>query len=243
MMRNQNNATLDARRRTTRGIRISPDDLVRRRLIILSEGRQVWDPPPMDPAKVPVPAEIWIRLSERSENRAGPTVQSADWDFARWLEDAQASWSDRKMDLYFVSFGQAFMKPVFFEQLRALADRNLRWQTRFLTDGRSLASIAVIDQMLRSSLEELHIYVTGLGGSTVDTRALSVMKDLVDLRQARGQNHPNIICRLCPNPTSGPRLIAELSQWVKQAGIDRLEVIDKETEEKRLWGLPMEPSS
>jgi hypothetical protein len=32
-------------------------------------------------------------------------------------------------------------------------------------------------------------------------------------------------------------MITDMTQWVKQAGIDRLEVTDKDAEEKRLWGL------
>jgi hypothetical protein len=79
-------------------------------------------------------------------------------------------------------------------------------------------------------------YVAGVGESTINARVLQVTKDLVDLRTARGQNRPNIICRLCPNPTGGQKMITEISQWVRQAGIDRLEVSDKVTEEKRLWG-------
>ncbi|MFA5863979.1 MAG: hypothetical protein WC975_04750 [Phycisphaerae bacterium] len=232
---------LEARRRVIRRERSSPDDQIRRRLIIRPNGEQHWQPgfgtfPP--PAELPVPAEVWIRFSEpRAQNYPEPINGPIQWDFVRWLDASRTQWADRKIDIYFLSFDLVSIKTDLFERLRAIRDRNLRWQTNLLTDGKNIASTAMLDQLLRSTLDEVQIYVAGLGESAINVKVLGAVKDLVDLRSARRQNHPKIICRLCSHLTGGTKSISEISQWAKQVGIDRLEVVDNQTEEKRLWAL------
>jgi hypothetical protein len=238
MVRKANQSALEAQRRMTRHERISPDDLIQRKLIIRPDGQEHWVPPIQDPNQPPVPAEIWIRFSEpQKQSHVGPLTASESWDFSRWLQVAQARWADRKIDIYFLSFDPVPIRPEVFDRLRTLHDRGLRWQTRLLTDGKNITSTAILDQLLRSGLDELQVYLAGVGEPVVSQRVLGAVKDFVDLRAARRQNHPKIIGRLCPDPTGQAKQIAELSQWAKQVGIDRLEVTDKETEEKRLWGL------
>jgi hypothetical protein len=233
--RSVNRVALEARRRVIRRERSSPDDQIRRRLIIRPNGEQHWQPgfdtfPP--PGELPVPGEVWIRFSE--PQAVNGAIQ---WDFVQWLDASRTQWADRKIDIYFLCFDLVSVKTDLFERLRAIRDRNLHWRTKLLTDGKNIASTAMLDRLLRSSLDEVQIYVAGLGESAVNVKVLEAVKDLVDLRSARMQNHPKIICRLCSNPAGGTKLISEVSQWAKQVGIDRLEVTDNQTEEKRLWAL------
>jgi hypothetical protein len=238
MVRKANQSTLEAQRRLTRHGRVSPDDLVARKLIIRPDGREHWVPPLENIDRPVVPAEIWIRFSEpQNHNTTGPVTPVEPWDFTRWLEAALARWGDRKIDLYFLSFDPVPIRYHVFDRLQALHDRGLRWQTRLLTDGNNIASTAVLDRLLRSGLDEIQVYPAGVGSPVVSQRVLGAMKDFVDLRTARRQNHPKIVGRLCPNPASQAKQIAEVSQWAKQAGIDRMEVTDKHSEEIRLWGL------
>ncbi len=238
MTRKANQSTLEAQRRLTRHERVSPDDLVVRKLIIRPEGQEHWIPPIQDPQHPPVPAEVWIRFSEpHMQDRSGPPAPTEVWDFLRWFETAQTRWVDRQIDFYFLSFDAVPIRAEVFNQLKAVRERGLRWQTRLLTDGKNIASTAVLDRLLCSGLDELQVYPAGVGQPVVSQRVLGAMKDFVDLRAARGQNYPKIIGRLCPDPVSQVKQIAEVSQWAKQVGIDRLEVTDKQTEEKRLWGL------
>ncbi len=218
--------------------RISPDDLIQRKLIIRPDGQEYWVPPLQEPNHPSAPAEVWIRFFEPQKQKyAGSSSPAEPWDFSRWLQAAQARWADRKIDIYFLSFDPVPIRPEVFDRLKALHDRGLRWQTRLLTDGKNITSTAILDQLLRSGLDELQVYLAGVAEPVISQRVLGAVKDLVDLRAARRQNHPKIIGRLCPDPAGQARQIAEISQWAKQVGIDRLEVTDKETEEKRLWGL------
>jgi hypothetical protein len=223
-------------RQVARQQRRSPDELIDRRLVIRPSGEDHWVPPLNNPEQAKPPAEIWVRLTEPTEqHHTGQANQKLEWDFISRL--SRTRWADQEIDLYFLSFGAAFMRPELFEYLQAVADRELDWRTHLVTDGRDLTSTATIDALLRSSLDELQVYVTGLGESTISYRVLEAVKDLVDLRSARGQNHPNIICRLCPHPASSEKLTTELSLWARQVCIDRLDITDKETEEAKLWGL------
>jgi len=238
MARKANQTTLEAQRRISRRARSSPEDLVVRKLIIRPNGEQHWVPPIQDPEDPPAPAEVWIRFFEpQMQSRTGGLSQPESWDFLMWLEEAQARWADRTIDIYFLSFDPVPVRAEVFDRLQALHDRGLRWLTRLLTDGKNIASTAVLDRLLRSGLDELQVYLAGVGEPGINQRVLGAVKDFVDLRTARRQNHPKIIGRLCPDPTGQAKQIAEISQWAKQVGIDRLEVTDKETEEKRLWGL------
>jgi hypothetical protein len=231
---------MEARRKIARQQRMSPEELTRYRLIIQPSGQESWLPSLSDQARQEnkAPAEIWIRLSSPAgQSRAEPVDTTVSWNFSDWLERVLPHWSSQRLEMYMTLFGSTFLNADFFEQLKILADRKLRWGTHFLTDGLALTSTATLDALLRSSLNELQVYVTGIGSSTVNRRVLEAVKDLVDLRRARRQNHPDIICRVCPGMDGGAELIRDLSLWVRQTGVDRLEVTDKVTEEKRLWGL------
>jgi len=239
-MRRANDETLESRRRLMRSQRSSPEDLIQRRLVIRPGGVQEWQPPlsgdSVSAESSLVPSEIWIRFSESKQSGFNGFSASADaWDFKQWLETAQKWWSDRAIDVFLVSFDAMSIKKDVFEKLRAMADRNLPWTTRLVTDGKNIASTATLDQILNSSLKEIQVYVAGLGEPTISSRVLGAVKDLNDLRQARKRKHPMITCRLCPCATNSEKMIADLTQWVKQAGIDRMEVVDKAAEEKRLW--------
>jgi hypothetical protein len=218
--------------------RTTPDEVIRPQLTIRADGSERWSGMVLSAEQGCVPSQIWIHLDEPSHGSGSSpaTLSAANWDFSRWLEQAQPKWGGYPIDLFLVSFGTGFMKPELLEHLQVLSARRLRWSSKLLTDGLNLTSTAAIDALLRSSLDEIVVYVAGVGEAAVNTRVLQVTKDLVDLRTARGQNRPNIICRICPNPAGGQKIITEMSQWVRQAGIDRLEVSDKVTEEKRLWG-------
>jgi len=239
-VRSANATIMEARRKIARQQRMSPEELIRYRLIIQPSGQEHWQPPLSNLAKRErkAPAEIWIRHTDPAEqSHAGPVDTTISWDFSEWFGRVLPDWSGQKLDVYVTSFGSAFLNPEFFNQLKLIDDHKLRWRTHFLTDGMMLVSTATLDALLRSSLNELIVYVTGIGGSTVNRRVLEAVKDLVDLRRARRQNHPDIICRLCPASGGSAELILDLSLWVRQTGVDRLEITDKVTEEKRLWGL------
>jgi hypothetical protein len=207
---NMNKETTEACRRMMRDRRNSPDDLIQRRLILRPNGEQLWQPPIPDDSslthKLPAPSEIWVRFSEPNPaSHAGVINPPITWDFAGWAQTAKTCWADRKITVYFVSFDPVSIKGDVFSRLQILADLGVSWSTRLLTDGKNIMSTAILDQILRSSLQEIEVYVAGLGEPSVSNRVLDAVKDLCDLRRARKQEHPIITCRLCPVPPMARR--------------------------------------
>ena len=230
-------SSLETHRRKVRQYRASPDDKILRRMIIRQNGQSFWLPALMS-ENIPVPAEIWVQCCRQfPQNHIEPSSGIISWDFVGWYQSVCRQWSDRKIDFYFLNFDPSLIPADFFDKVRGIKDRNLPWKIKLLTDGKNIASTAVLDHILRSALDEIHIYVNGLGESSARVKVLGAVKDLVDLRTARMQNHPEIICRLCPKSAGETKLTTQVSRWAKQVGIDRLDIADKELEEKRLWAL------
>ena len=116
--------------------------------------------------------------------------------------------------------------PKLFDYLDAIAGKCPNWHSRLFTDGQDLTSTATIDAILRSPLGQLKIYIAGLGETKINHKVLEAVKDLVDLRAARCQNHPDIICNLCSHAADTEKLSREMSRWIRQVKIDKLEITD-----------------
>jgi len=140
-------------------------------------------------------------------------------------------WADKRIALHIVSFNAGLTRGHALDQLKPFGGRDHRWTTILVTDGKDLTSTAIIDRILRSPLHEIQVYPAGLSEQAVNARVLNAVKDLIDLRGARMQNLPRIVCRVC---TTG-RATVELTQWARQVRLDRLDITERQTEQKRLW--------
>lgn len=226
---------IEDRRITSRARRRRPGPI--HKLIIAPDGGQHWHPKIDDPRMIatpPVPGEIWVYLTDpRCRLHAAPMPQPSAWDFGQWLGEAAGQWADRRVLLHIVSFDLALRPSGAVDELSRLAGALTNWRVVLITDGKDLASTAMIDKVLSSCIDEVQVCPDGAGELSRQTRVLNAMKDLIDLRQARGQNLPRVIFRVC---AAGQTLDA-LRQWSRQVGLDRLHVTNRATEEKRLWDL------
>lgn len=182
------------------------------------------------------PAEIWIYLTDPArDTHAGPAHPAEQWDFEKWMHEAASRWADKEITLYIVSFDAGLTRNNLLCKLRRPAEAIGKWRIILVTDGKDLTNTAMIDRILRCGLDELQVYPAppGAGEIAVNPRVLNAVKDLVDLRRARRQNLPRIVCRLCATGKAAD----DLAQWARQVNIDRLELVDGPTEEKRLWDL------
>ena len=205
-----------------------------RKLLVLPTGEQQWHPPIEDLARRPAaPAEVWVYLTDPRRDEPAAGGEPGGWRFRDWLNDALQKWGVNDLTMHIVSFNGALLHGNILDELDPLSQTPCRWQVIVLTDGSDLTSMAMIDKVLRAGLHELQVYPAAVGQESVNHRVLSVVKDLTELRQARGQSLPKIVCRVCAGSASAE----EMTQWVRQVNIDRLDIVDKDTEEQRIWGL------
>lgn len=227
--------TFETRRLSSQARRQPPPAAYK--LVVTPDGRQHWLPAltgPSATADLPVPSQIWIYLTDPTHGqRSGPSPNQTQRDIARRLTDLVARWSEQTILLYLVSFNAALTHGNVVDRLTSLAEKINHWQTVLISDGHDLTSTAMIDKLLQSPIDELCVSPAAPSGQTVNTRALNAVKDLIDLRHARRQNLPRIVCRLCADS----ECLTDLTRWSRQANVDRLDMIDGATEEQRLWDL------
>lgn len=228
--RSNRSCSLETRRLTTGQTRRPPACAFR--LIIQPDGQQRRCPIPgntdVSDDRV-LPTEIWLNLTLREQdNQAEPRSQ---FDSRLWFDSAVGKWANQDVTVHIVSFGAAMVRSGLLDRLVCLQDERHRWRVILVGDGADLTSTANIDKILRSCLCELQMYPAGLGDRTVNVRVLNAVKDLIDLRASRMQNRPRIIFRVC---AGGPQTV-ELTHWSRQVRLDRLDITDRDTEERRLW--------
>jgi hypothetical protein len=176
-----------------------------------------------------VPGEIWFQTNVPAQGSPADPSQSEAWNIERWLRELPQRWAEKELVFCILSFDLGLAEADVLDRLASIIPA--RWRVVLVTDGRDLISTAMIDRILRSCINEVQIYPAGLTETGVNQRVLHATKDLIDLRQARGQNLPKIVCRICAKSGNAP---AELTQWARQVGIDRLD-IEKPIEAARLW--------
>ena len=232
--RTANQDVLDAQRQVSRRTRRPP--VAARKLIILPSGEKLWHPPVDDADRrrdAIAPAEVWMYLSTPQQDNRWAEGGTAGWSFKDWLTESLQKWANRNLALYVVSFHGALLHGNVLDELDLLSKSSCRWRIIVLTDGSDLTSMAMIDKVLRAGIHELQIYPAAPMETGVNRRTLNVIKDLTELRRARGQSLPTIVCRLAADSAS----MEEMTQWARQVNIDRLDIVDGKTEENRIWGL------
>ncbi|NLX06029.1 MAG: hypothetical protein GXY33_12895 [Phycisphaerae bacterium] len=225
-------ASLDAQRSITAQRRQPPAPDYR--LVIQPTGEQVWHPG-LNGSRLsspPAPSEIFVHLSDLQDPYATAPEPLSGWDFQEFLRKSLARWSGKAVTLYIISFGGMLMRTSLLDQLGPITAKPYRWQIVLATDGSDLASTAMIDKLLNSPIHEIRFYPAGLAEGVGNTRNLNAAKDLLDLRRARGQKLPVLACRVCGRATP-----PELAQWARQVSVDRLDLADRQTEERHLAGL------
>lgn len=155
-------------------------------------------------------------------------VYVTDVDPTDRLQEAVRTWADRSLALTVVSFDGGLIRSGVIE-----AVATTHWSVTLITDGADLTGTANIDAVLRAGIDEVHVYPAGLGERAVNRRVLDAVRELVDLRQARGQNRPCIICRVCADTPAA----AELRIWSRQVPIDEWVVAERRSEKQHVWGL------
>jgi len=226
---------IEARRQHAVGKRHPP--VTTHKLIITPDGRTCRVPPIADGADRTdglAPTEIWVYLTDpRLDGHIHHDLFELSRVVTRRLATWAANWADSEISLYIISFNAALIRSGLFDRFDRIAQKARPWQVTLATDGTDLASMAMIDKVLGSRIDRLNIYPARIDEPSLNRRALDASRDIIELRRARGQNRPTIVCRACEENPATP----ELKQWARQTGIDRLEQTDRQTEETQLWGL------
>ena len=190
-------------------------------LTIDSTGQQHWQG-----RETAVPDEIHIQLIDQPE----PQDAQKRWDMAQWLTEALERWSDNHLTLNIVSHRGALLRNDRIGQLYPLAAKSHCWTVSVTTDGSDLISTAAIDQVLRSPIDQLHVRITRSGAERSSSRVLSAVKDLIDLRAARMQDRPEVVCRLTV-AAADQSTIGQLRQWARKIGAHRVVLAQEHIEE------------
>ncbi len=186
--------------------------------IVAADGRL------MAPESVPAapPAEIRVRVdAEPDRNPAG-----ADWD---WLIELAGTWGNREILLRLSpTDGRAVPEDLWSVVTRAKAVAG-RWRFILQTDGGGLTSMEMIDRLLSGPFDEVQfVFRSGRAGwRRPGERLLMLIKDLVELRTARGQAKPLIAWRYEGKLTGreDERSLRDVRATVRQLGVDRFEVV------------------
>jgi len=188
-------------------------------LTVDPSGQQRWHP-----SDAEIPDEIHVYLADPTNDDHDQQSDGSDaWRLDQFLSDALQRWSHKPVVLSIVSTDGQIVRRRVLSQLRLLAEQDHKWRLIVVTDGKDLTSTAVIDQVLRSPITELRICGALAGSDAISNRILNAVKDLIDLRNRRRQERPQVLFRL----TAGGNEPVDLEQArrrIKQTGADKVEV-------------------
>ncbi len=176
-----------------------------------------------DPAASPAPRALWVEATDSKGELAA-------WWSDRWWNEALAAWGAASLRLVILPTPGAILLPAVIGRLTRIALAARGWVLAARTYGDGLASTAAIDRLLRSPYQEIEFVLgeetlmpreRGRAG-TLPQRTLAVMKELVALREARGQKRPAVVWlwRCGPVTTSAERLAAA-GGIARQIRVDR----------------------
>jgi hypothetical protein len=179
-----------------------------------------------DPATSPAPTALWI---EATDSRG----QLAAWWLDGWWDGCLAAWGRAPLRLVLLPTpGAVLLRPVL-ERLAGIREAARKWQLVAQTRGDGLASMASVDRLLCSPYDEIQFLIgtgvfggreRGYGGSSA-RRVLSVMKEIVELRGARGLKRPAVVWLWDVAQIAGdPGRLADARTVARQLQVDRFVV-------------------
>jgi hypothetical protein len=187
---------------------------------------------------VSIPTRVLIWLND-PKLPANPSMRLFQNNFEQWIRNAKQRWLDRTIEFDFLLFNTSTFSLDILKEASSKFANTPNWMMNLMTDGLGLTSTSVLDWLLTSLIRKFVVYPSGRSGGALNHRILSFIKDFVDLRTARRQNIPEIICRYClsGDAVNSEKAADDINRWLKQVGLDKLEITDKETEEQRLWAF------
>lgn len=178
----------------------------------------------LEPAVMPdvPPAEIRIRVDDGPD----PDLDRTAGD---WLIDLAGTWGNREILVRLMACDGHRVTEAHWSLVSRAAQTATRWRFVLQTDGTGLTSMEMIDRLLSGPFDEAH-FVFQADQSRwrrPGERLLMLIKDLVELRTARGQSRPLIAWRFEGRLTAGKdeQTLRDVRSTVRQLGVDRFEVV------------------
>ncbi len=173
------------------------------------------------------PVEIWLDV-------ACGGAESPSWQLPDWLEAEVHRWADEEVLLGVTATNGCLPCDEAWQCLCDTRGTAAGWRLVLRTDGRGMASMAAIHRVLSGPFDEVHL-VTGRNGRGGE-RVLIVMKQLVELRGARGQDAPSVVWlyETPATPESGrpdPIALRDARSRARQIGVDRFEAVSVAAED------------
>lgn len=182
-----------------------------------------------DPAGTAAPSALWLEATD-SHGRL------ASWWSPGWWSGYVASWGSATLRLVLLPTpGAVLLRPVI-EELERIAVGAKKWRLVAQTRGDGLTSTAAVDRLLRSPYHDVEFLAgdevvasQGRGSAAVHAqRVLAVMKQIVELREARRLKRPAVIWLWDAKPAvGGPDRLAAARALARQLQVDRLVVPER----------------
>jgi len=140
------------------------------------------------------PCEIWVDL-----DRLGPS--GASWLASTYVGSLASSWADRPIAMVVSASDGARLDEAAWRGVEGIRRAARSWRLVLRTVGDGAASMAVIDRVLSGQFDEIQLTtggapesaLTDVGAAGLRGRVLSAIKQLVELRNARGQARPLVV--------------------------------------------------
>ncbi len=168
------------------------------------------------------PAEIWF---ERPAGD-GPT---GTWVPPSWLETYARRWARQPVTLGVMATEGGAVCEAVFQCLSELGGVAPGWQLVLRTDGTGLTSMSMIHRVLSGPFDEVQ-FCCGTANGRPDgrtQRVLMVIKQLIELRQARHQDRPEVtwLCETNGSSDTDDAALRALRSTARQLGVDRFEIV------------------
>jgi len=179
-----------------------------------------------EPAVSRPPSALWLEATDSQG-------QLASWWSGDWWGRCLASWGRAAVTVVLLPTPGAILMPAVLEQLGRVCVAARKWRLIAQTRGDELASTAAVDRLLRTPYHEVEFLagddvLPGRGRGYVAWRAqriLAVMKQVVELRGARGLTRPLVAWRWdAGRAPAAPPSIAEAQALARQLQVDRFVV-------------------
>ena len=179
-----------------------------------------------DVTALPAPHTLWV---EATDSRG----EIAAWWEGPWWGRCTAAWGRAPVRMILLPTPGALLHRAVLARLNRIAVAARRWRLIARTCGESLAGIAAIDHLLRAPYHEVQFCLadgawSGVGrgrSGLAAQRMLAAMKDLVDLREARGLSRPRVVWFWdAPPSLEDPERLAKARAVARQLRVDRFEV-------------------
>ncbi|MBN1341872.1 MAG: hypothetical protein JXQ73_04290 [Phycisphaerae bacterium] len=173
------------------------------------------------------PCEIWFQSDH------GHCLPKS-WNPPGWLDPAVHQWSELPILMGFEAAKGALPSELAWQCFRGVAGAAPGWQLVLRTDGGGVVGMPSIDRVLSGPFGEVQFVCdrTSRGDARGGERVLLMMKQLIELRQARGQERP-LVAWIVKTDATGPgrdEIMRSVRSTARQLGLDRFEVVVEQTQ-------------